>query len=80
MSSFDFLFNFETSENFNLWFSEVGFWFVELDAIFKDGFLYPFDVFLEIINLVSSCIMSVKILLINVIDIVPVVDELFSVR
>ena len=80
MSSFDFLFNFETSENFNLWFSEVGFWFVELDAIFKDGFLYPFDVFLEIINLVSSCIKSVKILLINVIDIVPVVDELFSVR
>ena len=80
MSSFDFLFNFETSENFNLWFSEVGFWFVELDAIFKDGFLYPFDVFLEIINLVSSCIKSVKILLINVIDIVPVVDEFFSVR
>ena len=80
MSFFDFLFNFETSENFSLWFSEVGFGFVELDAIFNDVFLYPFDVFLEIINLVSSCIKSVKILLINVIDIVPVVDELFSVR
>jgi hypothetical protein len=62
-----------------LYFSKIGFRLVEFDSIILNGFNYFFDLFLQIIVLISSLIKHIKIFLIDTINIMPIIDKLFSI-
>ena len=59
-------------------FSKLRFGFVEFNAVFLDGFLHFLDGGFISIDLVAGTVESAEILVVNGVDIVPIVDELFA--
>ncbi len=78
MNFSDIFLDFEAFESLKLIFREISFGFVELNTILKNAFLNFLNLLLIMIDLIACCIEYAKILIIERVNIVPIVDKLLA--